>query len=431
MNIGPQREKIVSFIDGISDDIIALAQDLIRIPSSNHPPTGEEEKCQEFVFSYLTRLGLKPDSYLPTEVEGIQEHPAWWPGREYTNRPNITARRTGQGKGKSLLLSGHVDTVPLGSSAWSVDPFGAVIRDGNLFGLGSFDMKAGVAALLSATRVIVELDIPLAGDLLVETVVDEEFAGANGTLAGRLRGYLADGMIVPEPSGLSIWNGNCGGRFLHLHFSTAGGIALGEEIQITVVDQINAFLTHLERFRAMRRSKIPDRSDLAHDPVPVWVTKVALGGWGPHVPITVPAEGQLELYWQLLPGETVEEIDEEFNTWLAQLLISYPKIFRAAPQVSVPYRFMPASIVPDDHPFVLTLRHLMQRETGRAPIVELGRGPSDIFVVNHYFKPCPAIMFGPRGGNAHEADENVIAEDLATLTKTLVLFAVEWCGLAA
>ena len=108
-------------------------------------------------------------------------HPAWWPGRDYANRPNVTSQIDGKGEGRSLLLSGHIDTVPLGTTDWSYDPFGAVVEDGKLYGLGSFDMKGGVAALLSAVRVIKELDIPLAGDLIAETVVDEHRDTALGS----------------------------------------------------------------------------------------------------------------------------------------------------------------------------------------------------------------------------------------------------------
>lgn len=428
MNKNQLRDRVDSFVNEISDDIIALTQNLIRIPSINHPPTGDEGQCQKFVQAYLSRIGVEPDLYLPTDIEEIQNHPAWWPGRDYTNRPNVTARIKGKGGGRSLLLSGHIDTVPLGTTKWSVNPFGAEIEDGKLYGLGSFDMKGGVATILSAIRVIKELDIQLAGDLITETVVDEEFAGVNGTLAGRLRGYLADAMIVPEPSCLSIWNGNCGGRFVHLHFSHAGGIAIGNSIGFTVVDQINAFINHLEKLKDLRRSQIPNWKDLTHDPVPVWITKVSLGGWGSNVPITVPSEGDIELYWQLQPGETQDKIDYEFNSWLSELSASYPSLFSTPPKVEIPYRFMPASQVSIDQPLIIKLQDLIKRETKIEPVIELGHGPSDVFVVNHYFNSCPSIMIGPGGGNAHEADEYVVVDDLIKLTKIFVLFTIDWCG---
>jgi acetylornithine deacetylase len=375
-------------------------------------------------------LGLNPDRYTPSDIDGIELHPAWWPGRDYTDRPNVTTQIKGKGRGRSLLLSGHIDTVPLGTTNWSCDPFGAEVKDGKLYGLGSFDMKGGVAALLSAVRVIQELDFPLAGDLIAETVVDEEFAGVNGTLAGRLRGYVADAMIVTEPSGLKIWNGNCGGRFLHLVFKSGGGIALDENVSINVVDQVNAFLNHLEEFKQLRRSQVKNWKDLIHDPVPVWITKISLGGWGTGVPVTVPPEAKVEIYWQLLPGETKEKVDKEFHTWLSQLPTRFPELFSTLPEVEIPLRYMPASEVEPDHPFIRELCALLEREQGRAPVIELGRGPSDVFVVNHFFKPCPSIMFGPGGANAHEADEYVIVDDVINLTKMLVLFAIQWCGIS-
>jgi acetylornithine deacetylase len=425
------RDKVNAYIDEKSDEIIALAQELIRISSINHPPTGEEATAQEYVVAYLSKAGLEPDSYLPTDVNNIQQHPAWWPGRDFTNRPNVAARLEGKGTGRSLLLSGHIDTVPLGTTHWSVDPFGAEIKDGKLYGLGSMDMKGGCASLLSAIRFIKELDIPLAGDLIAETVADEEFGGANGTLAGRLRGYTADAMITTEPSQFSIWLGNRGGRVAQLHFrAPAGGIAIGSTIGYSAVDQINTMIAEFESFKALRRLQVPDWKDLPHDPVPAWVTKISCGGWGTNVPVTVPSEGDIELYWQLQLGETQEQVDNQFNSWLSATVEKYPSLYPTPPEVVIPYRWMPASQVSADHPMIRILRHLHKSETGEEPIVEIGHAPSDAHIVNVHFPPCPSIMYGPSGAHAHEADEYVIVTDLIKLTKLLVLFAIEWCGLA-
>ena len=424
------RDKVDAYFEKASDEITALTQELVRIPSINHPPTGEEGKVQEYVASYLEKAGLKPDSYLPTDIKNIQRHPAWWPGRDYTDRPVVSARLKGRGKGRSLLWTGHIDTVPLGTTRWSVDPFGAEIKDGKLYGLGSMDMKGGCAAHLSAIRIIKELDIPLAGDLIVETVSDEEFGGANGTLAGRLRGYTADAMIDTEPTGFSIWLGNSGGRVVHLHFTApAGGIAIGRRINFSAVEQINTFISEFEKFKELRRSNVPNWKDLPHDPVPAWVTKISSGGWGTNVPLTVPSEGDVEVYWQLQIGETMESVDKEFYAWLSGLVAKYPDLFPTPPMVTIPYRWMPASQVPPDHPMVVKLRDLLEKETKEKPVVELGHAPSDTHIVNDHFAPCPAIMFGPGGDHAHEADEYVLVDDLTKLTKLLVLFAIEWCGL--
>src|SRR5205814_2484434 len=94
------------------DDLIDLTRRLVSYPTENRPPRGDEAACQAFVTAYLRRLGLKPDVFQPDEVTGAQEHPAWWRGRDYADRPNVVARLEGTGRGRSLLFSGHVDVVP-------------------------------------------------------------------------------------------------------------------------------------------------------------------------------------------------------------------------------------------------------------------------------------------------------------------------------
>ena len=90
------------------------------------------------------RDGTRPEVYYLDTVSGLREHPSFWPGRDYSRRLNVVARRRGGSGGRSLVLSGHIDTVPLGLAPWTHDPFGAAVHDGKLYGLGSYDMKGGI-----------------------------------------------------------------------------------------------------------------------------------------------------------------------------------------------------------------------------------------------------------------------------------------------
>jgi hypothetical protein len=211
-------------IESLRDEVIGIAQELIRIPSVNHPPTGEEEACQRAVAAHLRSAGLRPEIYALDDVPGLAAHPAFWPGRDYRGRPNVVARRPGQGGGRSLVLSGHIDTVPLGTQPWQHDPFGAELAAGRLYGLGAYDMKGGVAAILGVMRALAALAVPLQGDVIAETVVDEEFGGVNGTLAGRVRGDNGDALVIPEPSNLVIHNGVRGGHVAQLRLVGREGI---------------------------------------------------------------------------------------------------------------------------------------------------------------------------------------------------------------
>ena len=79
--------------------------ELVQIPSENTPPVGSEAECQRYVFDRLNSMDLKAELYPLMNVAGIGDHPEFWPGRDYTNRPNVAAVWAGSGGGRSLLLS--------------------------------------------------------------------------------------------------------------------------------------------------------------------------------------------------------------------------------------------------------------------------------------------------------------------------------------
>jgi acetylornithine deacetylase len=117
-----------------------------------------------------------------------------------------------------------VDTLPKGSAPWTKDPFGGTVEGNRVFGRGTNEMKGGVATNLFVLEALHQLKIRLTGDLVFESVIDEEFGGANGTLAGRLMGFNADAAILSEPSFLRICPAQRGGRIAHLTMRAAGGV---------------------------------------------------------------------------------------------------------------------------------------------------------------------------------------------------------------
>jgi acetylornithine deacetylase len=129
----------------------------------------------------------------------------------YRNRPNAVGLRRGTGGGRSLILNGHVDVVTVGDrSRWSHDPFGAEQVGGLIYGRGASDMKGGLIALLKALEAVIRSDIPLKGDVILQSVVNEEHAG-NGSLSCAARGYRADAAICAEPSGARRYSKFSGG----------------------------------------------------------------------------------------------------------------------------------------------------------------------------------------------------------------------------
>ncbi|MBI3681750.1 MAG: M20/M25/M40 family metallo-hydrolase [Acidobacteria bacterium] len=421
---------LCAYVDEHQDRLAAIARDLVRIPSENTPPHGNEQACQHYIAGLLGRIGWQPILYRPDEVPALTSHPLYWPGRDYTGRPNLGARRSGTGGGRSLLLSGHVDTVPRGTEPWTRDPFGGEIEGNRLYGRGANDMKGGVATSLFVVEAIAKLGLELEGDLVFETVVDEEFGGSNGTLAGRLAGFNADAAILPEPSFLRICPAQRGGRTAHITLRAPGGVLTEGKFPTGVLEQVRYFLTKLQDFAAARCARVRVNQFYKHhpDPVPVSVTKIFTGPWGPTEPITIPEVCQLEIYWQTMPGEVQQEVEREFFEWLEAITAAAPELFAAKPQVEFPIRWLPGSFIPASEPIVTELTSCAAEVLGRQPPVVGIEGPCDMYIFHEF--GIPAVLWGPRGGNTHAADEYLELDSAVAAAKTLLLFVCRWCGAA-
>lgn len=415
-------------LEGLRLELEATLQDLVRIPSENVPPAGNECACQDYVASCLRKLGLEPDVYAIADVAPLASHPEYWPGRCYANRPNVNAVLRGSGGGRSLILSGHIDTVPADTPVeWSYPPFGAEIQAGRLFGRGAWDMKAGVAMNLTVLRALARLGRKLKGDLIFETVVDEEFGGANGTLAGRLRGYNADAAVIGEPTFLHVCPAQRGGRVLQILLQGRGGILSNGRPAGRAVDQLGYVISKLPEFASRRSRRVPlDPYYLkCEDPFAVWVTNVATGRWGWTQPITIPERCRVELYWQAMPNETREEVEAEFFAWWNEIVDAQPDLFETRPVIELPMRWLPGCSIPLDSPLITGFVAAAASLGMEAPVEGLD-APSDMYIFQRCFH-TPALMWGPSGDRAHQADEFVDLESLFQATRVLLRFVSNWC----
>ncbi|MCK5094995.1 MAG: M20/M25/M40 family metallo-hydrolase, partial [Spirochaetes bacterium] len=177
-------------VNGRKNEIIDFCRDLIKIPSIS----GDEGDIQKFVAEHLRNMGLKVRVWEP-DISKMKDHPEYVDtGKDYTNRPNVVGIHKGRG-GRSLLLNGHTDVVtPEPLNKWTHDPWGAELSEGRIYGRGACDMKGGVAGMIKALEILLDLDLTPAGDITLEMVVDEEPSG-NGTLASLIEGNNADAAV--------------------------------------------------------------------------------------------------------------------------------------------------------------------------------------------------------------------------------------------
>jgi succinyl-diaminopimelate desuccinylase len=185
-------DQVAERLDGKRDEIVALTQDLVRIPTIN-PPGDAYTPCAELVGERLRRRGFQV-AYL--RAEGT-------PGdSDRLPRVNVIARRESGRAGPCVHFNGHIDVVPAGQG-WTFDPWRGEVRDGRVYGRGTCDMKGGLAAAIVAVETLLEGGIELPGALEISGTVDEESGGYGGVayLAGQ--GFFSrprvDHVIIPEP----------------------------------------------------------------------------------------------------------------------------------------------------------------------------------------------------------------------------------------
>ncbi|MCZ2073548.1 MAG: M20/M25/M40 family metallo-hydrolase [Bryobacteraceae bacterium] len=425
------EQEIQTYVTNRRERLIGILQDLVRIPSENTAPKGNEKRCQEYVAGFLEGIGFETSMYSLEDVPGLAEHPLYWKGRDYKDRPNVGARRRGRGHGRSLVLSGHIDTVPAGTQPWTRNPFGGEIEGNRLYGRGSNDMKCGIATNLFVAEAVREFGVDLGGDLLVESVVDEEFGGVNGTLAGRLMGYNADAAIISEPSLLRICPAQRGGRTVHLTLNTgpSGGILTGGRLAAGVAEQLRHFLVRVQDFAQQRRERASSHPLYPRhaDPVPVAITKVWTGPWGTGEPVSVPETCMVEMYWQAMPGEKQEDIDREFHAWLDSVADSAPDLFPERPRAEFPIRWLPGSAISKGEPLVAEFAACATELLGAEPVIAGIEGPCDMYIFHQQFG-IPAILWGAKGSNTHAADEYVEIDSVIDAARVLLSFIYRWCG---
>ncbi|MBI4243993.1 MAG: M20/M25/M40 family metallo-hydrolase [Planctomycetes bacterium] len=425
------KEIVSGSIEKRREEIIELAKSLVRIPSENIPPGGNEFASQKFICNFFTESGIESKLIDLTSISELSRHEAYYQGRDYTGRPNVIARYPGSGGGRSLLFSGHIDTMPVGDNKWSFPPFGADISNGRLYGRGAYDMKSGITAMMMAMKTIKECGIRLRGDLLFESVVDEEHAGCNGTLANRLIGFNADGVILPEPSNLKLYIAHKGFRIVHLSLKGKSGISFAGEELSNPVEYIGSLIECLKAFRKKRReaAPVPDIYKYDPDPVPVMLPKLQAGEFSLRIPMQIPFECKLEVYWQTMPGESQQEIEKDFFDFLDE----WQKNNNLLPRDIVlehnfSHRWIPGTGIDRNHPLVRVTKSVAEECLDTEVTVTGAPFPCDLFIFNLYGN-MPGVILGPSGGNAHAADEFVYVEDIIKLTKIFSSLALRWCEL--
>ena len=382
-----------SSIDRVNrDEIVALASRLISIPSTS----GEERAIMEEVIRWCSFVGL------PFEVIASDN-----------DRPNVVITAGDTANGPTIVMNGHLDTVPVSDLvSWRTGPYDPTISENGkkLIGRGASDMKSSVAVMLHVMEAL--KDVPLVGAVQAHIVSDEETGGDVGTkflveeiAAGRLP--RPDYCLIGEKSDLKVRNAERG--LLAVNVTCLGRAAHTAAARVTGV---NAIAKAAKAIIALERD-----IDRFHPAVgkPVISVNTIQAGIAHNV---VPGECTFSIDRRLIPGETRESAVAEITAVLDDIASEDPA-FRYELDIDPMKDHIPANITEDTSPLVQALRAGITTVTGQEPEYFVAwAGATD----GRFYRQAgiDTVGYGPGGENAHGANEAVQIDDLVAQAKVYV-----------
>lgn len=426
--------RIDAWIQAYQDELLEFLSHLVQIPSEVKPPVGNERACQKFVEQAYGAACERVDVFDPISVPGLREHPLYrgeWDGmpRSLENRPVVVGVMPGSGGGRSLLLSAHVDTVGAGDPReWKEStPFSGVIQDGRLYGRGAWDTKWGIAVGLYAARCVRECAISLRGDVILESVSDEEFGGSHGTLASRLRGYNADAAINAEPTSMVTAPAHRGGTAWKIVVRGEQGRGFSGQVLANPVEKLVRVIQALREYDQQRAPMDHPPRFYEKDPsLPTYIQQINGGGSTLAESIGAPPECSISIWTEEHPGTGEEAHTRAMIGFINDFLARDPGFDGVFPEYRQQFRFVHGSQMDPAHPIFAALEQGFH-SSGLPYQVEGAKFACDTYVFN-LFSPTPALTLGPRGGNAHAADEYVSVQDVIDLTRVYARVIADWCA---
>lgn len=420
------KEELKSYIYSQRNEAIKLLQQLVQQPSVR----GNEGKTQAIVVEKCRQLGLEIDLWDLDEDPKLKLHDCFHCDRtNFVGNPNMVAVMRGSGGGKSIILNGHIDVVPEGNEAdWHVSPFSGVEENDRIYGRGTTDMKGGNVALLLALEAIARTNVSLKGDVIFQSVIEEESGGA-GTLATILRGYTADAAIIPEPTSMKLFPYQQGSMWFRVHIkgkSAHGGTRYEGVSSLDLAYDVIQVIKQLEVERNEGLKK-----DLLYKgvpiPTPINIGVCKTGNWPSSVPDLTILEGR----FGVSPYETMEEAKKVLEKKIATLNENHDW-FREKP-VELEWfgaRWLPGRLELD-HPLMKTVSENYRFVKNDEPIVEASPWGTDggiLSTVAH----IPVVVFGPGvTEKAHDSNEYIYVDDLLSAAVIIACSTVDWCEIKA
>ncbi|MDB2614850.1 succinyl-diaminopimelate desuccinylase [Planktomarina temperata] len=301
------------------------------------------------------------------------------------------------GKGKTFGFNGHTDVVPVGDlKAWSVDPFGAEIRDGFLYGRGATDMKSGVAAFAAAAIDFVT-ESPPDGSVVLAITGDEEGPAKDGTVAlldwMQAQGERMDHCLVGEPTCPEVIGDmmKIGRRGSMNGYFTITGV----QGHAAYPHRANNPLTAMARLMDQLSTATLDTGTAHFDASTLAVVTIDTGNPATNV---IPAQCRATVNIRFNDAHSGASL----TNWLQEHANEVSKDFNL--RVDLDVSISGESFMTPPGELSDLVARAVQVETNRTPVLSTSGGTSDARFVQHH---CPVVEFGLVGKTMHQVDERV------------------------
>ena len=392
---------------------------------------GREQGAQDAMAAAFAARGLAVDRW-QIDLDEIRHLPGFSPVLgPYDDAVNVVgSHRSRTGKGRSLILNGHIDVVPEGPlDMWDSPPYEPRIADGWMYGRGAGDMKAGLASNLFALDALVACGLAPAADVFVQSVVEEECTG-NGALACLARGYRAEAALIPEPFAESLVTAQVGVlwfqvhlRGLPTHVAYAGSGANAIEAAIPLI----AALHEMEaRWNAADR-RHPDYAHHDHA-LNLNIGRIEGGDWTS----SVPAWCVFDVRMGLFPGQDMDAARAEIEAVVMEAARANAFLKNSLPEI-VWHGFAAEGYALSEDKGATAAAAIGALEAAHGAVTG---GVLDRLAITAttdarffgLYADTPALVYGPGAEAIHGFNERVELASLRRVTKATALFIAEWCG---
>lgn len=395
-------------------DAARIEADLRRLVRTSSI-TGSEDAVQDLMEELLHDAGLATRR-IETDPAAFAATDPDWPGAEMPRSTlPVVLGRIGRPGGRRILLVGHVDVVPIGDSrTWTVDPFGAEVRDGRLYGRGACDMKGGVASILGAVRAVIASGAAgrFDGELVVASVPSEEDGGQGMLAAIRAldpvaSGAAADVAVITEPTAVD-------GEHMEIVVAHAGAITFTLTVPgraahasvrregVSALDNLSHLVRALADDERRRNERETDPLMTALGlPYPTIVGMVSGGDWPSTVMDRVVAQGR----YGVRLGQTWRDGEADLRACIDEACDADPFLREHRPSIEITGGRFSSARIPAEGALPASLAAAAEATLGRRPsCIGVPYGADMRLLVNE--GGTPTVIYGPGDIHvAHSADE--------------------------